>query len=87
MTLSEPKSSTDRITEASGQLTAPQNVPTRPTQAANSGGIPRRGPSKQPNVDPMKNVGTISPPLKPTDSVTAVKRILRRNAKGFFWPS
>ena len=81
--LPDPNSSTESSTEASGQFTAPQKVATRQIAAANCAGTPRTGPIRQPNVAPIKKVGTISPPLKPADKVTAVKIIFNRKAAGF----
>ena len=75
MRLDEPKSSTLRIIDAIGQLTAPQNIATSAIAAAKPAGMPSTGPSTQPSVAPMKKVGTISPPLKPKPMVTAVKTI------------
>ena len=47
-----------RMMEASGQFTAPQKTPISPTAAANPAGIPSSGPTTQPNVAPMKKLGT-----------------------------
>ena len=43
---------------------------------------PRSCPNRQPNVAPTKNDGTISPPLKPASSVSAVKTIFQTKASG-----
>ena len=48
--------------------------------------MPKSGPATQPKVAPTKNEGTTSPPLKPAESVTAVKRIFKRNAAGWALP-
>ena len=69
-------------TDATGQFTAPQNRHTSPTAAAKPGSSPSSPPKTQPNVAPIKNVGTISPPLKPALIVTAVKIIFSKNANG-----
>ena len=83
----EPKSSTARMTEATGQLTAPQKSATSPTAAAKPAGMPRSGPRTQPSVAPMKKVGTTSPPRKPQPSVTAVKRSFSAKARGSASPA
>lgn len=43
-------------------------------------GKPKQWPCHTAEVAPMKKEGTISPPLKPAPKVSAVKRILSRNA-------
>src|SRR5699024_9471738 len=75
-----PNSSAARINEVSGQFVTPQNSATIPTDALNDGEISAICPNRQPNVAPTKNEGTISPPLKPPPSVTAVKSILAKHA-------
>ena len=72
---------------AIGQFVTPQNSAVMPSAAAKLGSSPIRGANVQPNVAPMKNVGTISPPLKPASSVSAVNRIFSRNANGLAVPS
>ena len=67
---------------ASGQLTTPQNRAISPTAAPKAGSSPSSGATAQPNVAPMKKVGTISPPRKPAPSVSAVNSIFSRKAKG-----
>ena len=74
----EPNSSTERMIDAIGQLTAPQKTATRAMAAANCAGMPNIGPTVQPSTAPMNMVGTISPPLKPKPIVTAVKIIFSR---------
>ena len=49
---------------------------------ANPGSSPKRDPATQPKVEPIKKVGTISPPLNPAPMVTAVKRIFSAKASG-----
>ena len=61
----EPNSSMLKIIDATGQLTTPQNSAIRPSAAPKPGLNPKRLPKKQPKVEPMKKVGTISPPLYP----------------------
>lgn len=68
--------------EARGQLVAPQNTDARPSAAAKPAGSPSTGPMAQPKAAPTKKEGTTSPPLKPAPRVTAVKRILSKNASG-----
>ena len=69
-----------------GQFVMPQKRPVMPSAAAKPAGRPSSAPAAQPKVEPTKSVGTISPPLKPQPSVTAVKTILSRNASGFAVP-
>ena len=48
--------------------------------------IPSSGDSTAPNVEPIKNIGTTSPPLKPTESEMAVNIIFNINAYGTTFP-
>ena len=69
-----------------GQFVTPQNTETMP-MAAHSGALaPVRMANRQPNVAPVKNEGTISPPLKPAPMVSAVKRIFKRKANAAVSP-
>ena len=70
-----------------GQFVTPQNTAVIPTAAHNEGDMPRMCPARQPKVAPMKKLGTISPPLNPDSSVTAVNSILIRNATGTTFPA
>ena len=60
---SPPNSSMLRRSEVTGQFTTPQNSETSPSAAVNCGGSPNSVPNRLPNVAPIKNDGTISPPL------------------------
>ena len=60
----------------------PQKTATMPIAAQRDGANPARLPKKHPNAAPTQKEGTISPPLKPPPSVTAVKSILIRKAAG-----
>ncbi len=62
-----------------GQFVTPQKTATMPHAAQSAGGRPNIDDKKLPRVAPIKSDGTISPPLKPPDSVNAVNIILRRN--------
>ena len=68
--------------EVIGQLVTPQKTLVIPTAAQRDGENPRILPKRQPKAAPVKKLGTISPPLKPAPSVSAVKIILRRKASG-----
>lgn len=67
------------INDVSGQFVTPQNKLTIPHAAHRPTGNPKIGAKKLPSVAPTKSVGTISPPLNPPPSVTAVKIIFKRN--------
>ena len=54
-------------------MVTPQNTPTIPQPAQRAAGRPRIGPITQPRVAPIKNEGTISPPLNLAPRVAAVK--------------
>lgn len=77
---SAPKSSIDKNTEAIGQFTTPQNIDTKPIAAPKPELSPNKDDTAQPKVEPIKNVGTISPPLKPAEIVIAVKIILSKKS-------
>ena len=66
--------------DASGQFVTPQNSATIPIAAHSEGEMWNTCPNTHPNVAPTKKDGTISPPLKPPPSVTAVKSIFNRKA-------
>ena len=83
----EPNSSTDRMIDAIGQFTAPQNTATSAIADANCAGMPSSGPTVQPRTAPMNIVGTISPPLKPKPMVTAVKTIFHKKPQVGALPS
>ena len=68
-------------------MVTPQNTPTIPQPAQRAAGSPRIGPMTQPRVAPIKNEGTISPPLNPAPRVAAVKIIFIINAHGGTEPS
>ena len=72
--------------EAIGALTEAQKTAVNPKAAAKPGSIPNRLPAKQPNVEPIKKTGTISPPLKPAPKVMAVNSILSKKASGWVFP-
>ncbi len=78
--LSPPNISIDRINEVRGQFVTPQNTVTIPQAAHSPIGRPKTGPKKLPSVAPTNNVGTISPPLNPPPSVTAVNIIFNKKA-------
>ena len=61
--LPAPKSSILNIIEVINVFTTPQNSATSPTAAPKQGSKPKNLPTTQPKVAPIKNVGTISPPL------------------------
>ena len=65
-----------------GQFTAPQNIAISPISAANTGSSPKKGAMAHPKVEPINNVGIISPPLKPQPIVAAVSISFKINAKG-----
>ena len=69
-----------RQMDASGLLVQPQNSATMPSAAPSCGGRPSSGAATQPNVAPVKRIGTISPPLKPAPRVSAVNSIFKRKA-------
>ena len=68
-----------RKIEATGQLTTQQKSATNPRAAPTAASSPIRDAATHPKVEPIKKVGTISPPLKPAATVIAVKRIFKRN--------
>ncbi len=65
-----------------GQLVTPQKTAVMPAAVHKSGQNPVRLPNRQPKAAPVKNEGTISPPLNPAPSVTAVKSIFKKKASG-----
>lgn len=75
------KSSKLIIREVIGQLVTPQKRDIIPRAAQNDGDIPSILPRTHPRVAPIKNEGTISPPLKPAPRVIAVKIIFNMNAE------
>ena len=86
MSAEEPNNSMLNSKEAIGQFTTPQNTEIKPIAAPNPGSSPSKPPTTFPKVAPIKNEGTISPPLNPAPKVIAVKIILRRNASGLVEP-
>ena len=64
-----------------GQFVTPQKTAAMPTAVQSVGEKPDRFPNRQPNAAPVKNDGTISPPLNPAPNVKAVKSIFIK--KGF----
>lgn len=54
----------------------------QPDCRSEAGSSPKMDPATQPKVEPIKKVGTISPPLNPAPMVTAVKRIFNAKASG-----
>ena len=62
-----------------GQFVTPQNTLTIPHAAHRLVGMPITVDKKLPNAAPIKREGTISPPLNPPPSVTAVNIILSKN--------
>lgn len=65
-----------------GQLVTPQKSEVIPTAVQSVGEKPIIWPKRHPNAAPIQNDGTISPPLYPAPSVTAVKIIFKINASG-----
>lgn len=78
----KPKSSNPIIMDASGELVTPQNMEIMAMAAQSEGEIPKIIPNKQPNVAPIVKEGTISPPLNPAPSVSAVNTIFQKKAVG-----
>src|SRR3954451_20933759 len=72
--LSDPKSSTPIIVQASGVFVAPAKTAIKPSPAKRSTGEPLIVARVLPNVAPIKNNGVTSPPLKPVLNVIAVRR-------------
>ena len=68
--------------EVIGQLVTPQNTLVMPTAVQSTGEKPVIVPNRQPNVAPIKNVGTISPPLNQAPKGSAVNSIFNKNAAG-----
>ena len=79
---SAPKNSMLKNVAAIGQLITPQNRQISPIAAPKTGSMPNNGAKTQPKVEPIKSVGTISPPLNPKLMVNAVKIIFSINASG-----
>ena len=71
-----------KIIDVIGQLVTPQKTETSPRDAPNDGFNPIRLPKVFPKVAPMKNTGTISPPLKPAPRVIAVNKIFKAKDSG-----
>ena len=78
--ISKPNSSNPIIIEAIGEFVTPQNIEIMAMAAHRDGGNPTNVPNRQPNVAPIANDGTISPPLNPAPRVRAVNNIFRINA-------
>ena len=67
---------------AIGQLVTAAKIAAMPVAAPNDAEKPIICENTPPEVAPINSEGTISPPLKPDATVTAVKIILSRNAAG-----
>ncbi len=65
-----------------GQFVTPQKTAAMPTAVQSVGEKPDRFPNRQPNAAPVKNDGTISPPLNPAPNVKAVKSIFIKRLPG-----
>ena len=65
-----------------GQLVTPQNRAAIPAAADSPGDNPSRLPATHPNVAPMLNAGTISPPRYPARIVSDVRIIFHRKSSG-----
>ena len=78
----KPNSSNPIIIDAIGEFVTPQNMEIIPTAAHKEGENPKIVPNKQPNVAPIVNDGTISPPLNPAPRVSTVNTIFQKNASG-----
>ena len=85
--ISNPNSSNPMIIDAIGEFVTPQNIEIMATAAHIDGDNPKTVPNKQPNAAPMVKEGTISPPLNPAPSVSAVKTIFQKNASGAHYPA
>ena len=73
--------------KADEQFVTPQKTAAMPTAVQRVGEKPDRFPNRQPNAAPVKNDGTISPPLNPAPNVKAVKSIFIKKASGRTVPS
>ena len=78
-----PNSSNAIRRELIGLFVTAQNTPTMPHAAQISTGKPNIGASAEPNVAPINSDGTISPPLKPEQSVIHVNNIFSKNTHNF----
>src|SRR4051794_23986862 len=76
------KSSMAMRVQARGVLVAPAKTATKPSAAKRSTGAWRSRARAWPRVAPMKKRGVTSPPLKPEERVTAVKRIFHHQLIG-----
>ena len=65
-----------------GQFVTPQKTLIIPIAVQSDGEKSVIVPNKHPKAAPVKNEGTISPPLNPAPIVSAVKTIFNRNASG-----
>ena len=63
-----------------GQFVTPQKTAAMPTAVQSVGEKPDRFPNRQPNAAPVKNDGTISPPLNPAPNVSSKEHF---HKKGF----
>jgi hypothetical protein len=74
-----PKSSMQRNSAVTGQFVTPQKRHERPIAAPREQSRSSNGAIKLPKVEPTKNTGSISPPLKPAPRVRAVNKSFRMN--------
>ena len=63
-------------------MVTPQKRDAIPIAAPKGTGSPKYIEAAPPRAAPIKNVGTISPPLKPADMVITVKSSFKINASG-----
>ena len=77
---SGPNNSTAKIHAASGVFAAPASTLTSPKPANITGFKLNKLANVTPAVDPIKNMGVITPPLPPKANVTAVAIIFIINA-------
>ena len=76
------KSSNPKAIDASGQLVTPLKSNTIPSAAPKATGNPATVAISAPKVAPINSVGTISPPLKPTETQIQVRISFSKNASG-----
>lgn len=77
---SMPNNSNAISSEVNGQFVTPQKTAIIPSAANMDGERCRIEPYRQPNVAPIKNEGTISPPLNPAAIVRTVNNSFIKNA-------
>ena len=78
----KPNSSQQIRKDESGQFVTPQNTVPMPAAAQSAGEKAKSLPKVQPKDAPMKNEGTISPPLYPAMIERTVNRIFMRKPAG-----